>query len=37
LLSTDGAYSPGHAAFGWSWALTRTEISPEDADAVLAS
>jgi len=35
-LKKDGSYPSGHTAIGWAWALILTEISPEQADAVLA-
>jgi len=36
FLAKDGAYPSGHAALGWAWALILTQISPENADALLA-
>jgi len=30
------SYPSGHAAIGWAWALILSEISPEQADAILA-
>jgi acid phosphatase (class A) len=36
FLITNGSYPSGHAAFGWAWALVLSEISPEQADAILA-
>ena len=35
-LEKDGSYPSGHTAIGWAWALILTEISPEQADAILA-
>lgn len=35
-LSDDGSYPSGHTAIGWAWALILAEISPEQADAILA-
>lgn len=32
----DGSYPSGHTAIGWAWALILSEISPEQADAILA-
>lgn len=31
-----GSYPSGHTAVGWAWALILSEISPEQADAILA-
>ena len=36
FLIKDGSYPSGHTAFGWAWALILSEISPEQADAILA-
>lgn len=36
LLINDGSYPSGHTAIGWAWALILAEISPEQADAILA-
>ncbi len=36
VLGNDGSYPSGHAAFGWAWALILSEISPEQANAILA-
>ncbi|MFI8716668.1 phosphatase PAP2 family protein [Stenotrophomonas sp. NPDC077464] len=35
-LRKDGSYPSGHTAVGWAWALLLSELSPEQADAVLA-
>lgn len=35
-LEKDGSYPSGHTAIGWAWALIFAEISPEQADAILA-
>lgn len=35
-LRTDGSYPSGHTAIGWAWALLLTELSPAQADALLA-
>ncbi len=35
-LMNDGSYPSGHTAIGWAWALILAEISPEQADAILA-
>lgn len=35
-LLNDGSYPSGHTAIGWAWALILAEISPEQADAILA-
>lgn len=35
-LRTDGSYPSGHTAIGWTWALLLTELSPDQADALLA-
>jgi len=35
-LMKNGSYPSGHSAIGWAWALILTEISPEQADAILA-
>ena len=35
-LEKDGSYPSGHTAAGWAWALILSEISPEQADAILA-
>ena len=36
MLRTDGSYPSGHTAIGWAWALILAEVSPEQADAILA-
>ena len=36
ILAKDGSYPSGHTSIGWSWGLVLAEISPEDADAILA-
>jgi acid phosphatase (class A) len=36
LLRTDGSYPSGHAAIGWTLGLVLTEVSPEQANALLA-
>lgn len=36
FLEKDGSYPSGHTAIGWTWALILAEISPEQADAILA-
>lgn len=36
FLINNGSYPSGHAAFGWAWALVLSEISPEQANAILA-
>jgi acid phosphatase (class A) len=35
-LEKDGSYPSGHAAVGWGWALTLSEIAPDRTDALLA-
>jgi acid phosphatase (class A) len=35
-LRTDGSYPSGHSAIGMAWALILTQISPGQADAILA-
>jgi acid phosphatase (class A) len=35
-LAQDGSYPSGHTAIGWTWALILSEISPEQAQAILA-
>ncbi|HWR31778.1 MAG TPA: phosphatase PAP2 family protein [Negativicutes bacterium] len=35
-LEKDGSYPSGHATIGWTWALILSEISPENADSLLA-
>jgi acid phosphatase (class A) len=35
-LEKNGSYPSGHTAIGWGWALILSEISPEQADAILA-
>lgn len=35
-LRTDGSYPSGHAAIGMAWALILAEVSPLQADAILA-
>jgi len=35
-LEKNGSYPSGHSAIGWGWALILAEISPAQADAVLA-
>ena len=35
-LMKNGSYPSGHSAIGWAWALILAEISPEQADAILA-
>jgi acid phosphatase (class A) len=35
-LRTDGSYPSGHTSIGWTWALLLSELSPAQADAVLA-
>jgi acid phosphatase (class A) len=36
LLRMDGSYPSGHAAIGWTLGLVLTEVSPEQANALLA-
>ena len=36
VLAKDGSYPSGHTAIGWAWALILTEVSPAQADAILA-
>jgi acid phosphatase (class A) len=36
FLVRNGSYPSGHTAFGWAWALVLSEISPDQADAILA-
>jgi acid phosphatase (class A) len=36
FLLKDGSYPSGHTAIGWAWALILAEMSPAQADAVLA-
>ena len=35
-LREDGSYPSGHTAIGWAWALLLTELSPAQANALLA-
>lgn len=35
-LRKDGSYPSGHTAVSWAWALILTELSPDQADALLA-
>ena len=35
-LRNNGSYPSGHTTIGWTWALILAEISPEQADAILA-
>jgi acid phosphatase (class A) len=35
-LENDGSYPSGHTTVGWAWALILAEISPDQADAILA-
>lgn len=35
-LRADGSYPSGHSAVGWALALVLSEVSPEQADAILA-
>jgi acid phosphatase (class A) len=35
-LRDDGSYPSGHTAIGWAWALLLTELSPGQANALLA-
>ncbi len=35
-LRKDGSYPSGHTAIGWAWALLLSELSPAQANAVLA-
>ena len=35
-MMKNGSYPSGHSAVGWAWALILSEISPEQADAILA-
>ena len=35
-LAQDGSYPSGHTAIGWTWALILAEISPDQAQAILA-
>ncbi|MNK39456.1 Major phosphate-irrepressible acid phosphatase precursor [compost metagenome] len=35
-LRSDGSYPSGHTAIGWTWALLLTELSPDQANALLA-
>lgn len=35
-LGRSGSYPSGHAAMGWAWALTLSELAPDRADAILA-
>ena len=35
-LMKNGSYPSGHTTVGWAWALILSEISPEQADAILA-
>jgi acid phosphatase (class A) len=35
-MMKSGSYPSGHSAIGWTWALILSEISPEQADAILA-
>ena len=35
-LAANGSYPSGHTAVGWAWALVLAEMSPEQADALIA-
>lgn len=35
-MMQSGSYPSGHSTIGWAWALILSEISPEQADAILA-
>jgi acid phosphatase (class A) len=35
-LMMDGSYPSGHTAIGWGWALTLTEIAPDQTNAIIA-
>lgn len=35
FLARDGSYPSGHAAVGWAWALTLSELAPSRREAVL--
>jgi len=35
-LRKDGSYPSGHTAIGWGWALILSELSPEQAESILA-
>jgi acid phosphatase (class A) len=35
-LRKDGSYPSGHTAIGWGWALILSELSPDQAEAILA-
>jgi len=35
-LRNNGSYPSGHTTIGWAWALILAEISPEQANAILA-
>ena len=35
-LAKNGSYPSGHTTIGWTWALLLSELSPEQADAILA-
>ncbi len=35
-LEKNGSYPSGHTTVGWGWALILAEVSPEQADAILA-
>jgi acid phosphatase (class A) len=35
-LVKNGSYPSGHTALGWAWALVLSELSPEQANAILA-
>jgi acid phosphatase (class A) len=36
VLRADGSYPSGHSAIGWAFGLVLSEVSPEQADAILA-
>ncbi len=36
MLRKDGSYPSGHTAIGWGWGLILSELSPENAEALVA-
>ena len=36
MLRKDGSYPSGHTSIGWGWALILSELSPGQADAIIA-
>ena len=36
MLRKDGSYPSGHTAIGWGWGLILSQLSPENAEALVA-